>query len=83
MNIVHTDLKPQNILLDAKNVVKISDMGLAKILEVNQSSFSDNGSGSFGWQAPEVVLRKSALEENAKPDEKLRITKQVDVWSLG
>jgi serine/threonine protein kinase len=40
---------------------------------------SDNGSGSFGWQAPEILHNKNANS----PEEKTKITKKVDIWSLG
>jgi len=73
LNIVHRDIKPQNILLDPFNKIKISDMGLAKKLDIDQSSFSGRDSGSVGWQAPEI------LEGTRKG----RLTKAVDIFALG
>ncbi|CUS23526.1 LAQU0S10e02454g1_1 [Lachancea quebecensis] len=71
MKIVHRDLKPQNILvaptrkymqhLDsglAPMRVLISDFGLCKRLEPDQSSFhtkQGNASGTSGWRAPELL----------------------------
>lgn len=58
MGIVHRDLKPQNVLLTRANKAKVSDMGLSKQLQAEQSSFDGTGMGSSGWQAPEVLLQK-------------------------
>ncbi|QDZ26101.1 serine/threonine protein kinase [Chloropicon primus] len=58
MGIVHRDLKPQNVLLTSANKAKVSDMGLSKQLQAEQSSFDGTGMGSSGWQAPEVLLQK-------------------------
>ena len=39
---VHRDIKPQNILIDKRNIVKIIDMGLSKfILETTATAFLD------------------------------------------
>jgi len=48
-------------------------MGLAKKLDIDQSSFSGRDSGSVGWQAPEV------LDGSGKG----RLTKAVDIFALG
>lgn len=80
LNIVHRDLKPANILLIPSKVttsrlcVKISDMGLGKLLPSNQSSFDTDISGSLGWQPPEVI---------EKSEQRRRMTKAVDVFAMG
>ncbi|RKP05992.1 kinase-like domain-containing protein, partial [Thamnocephalis sphaerospora] len=81
LKLVHRDLKPQNILvangpgaIGMHEVrVLISDFGLCKRLEVDQSSFGDtavrHGSGTIGWRAPELLLAADCeLQENLSPD---------------
>ncbi|ORX44369.1 hypothetical protein BCR36DRAFT_301873 [Piromyces finnis] len=71
LKIVHRDIKPQNILIAApkKNQkhprVLISDFGLCKKLEDNQSSFNNTihmGAGTVGWRAPESLLLANSNE---------------------
>ncbi|KAI9640901.1 bifunctional endoribonuclease/protein kinase ire1 [Ciborinia camelliae] len=63
LRIVHRDLKPQNILVamgkNGKPRLLVSDFGLCKKLEVEQSSFggtTTNAAGTIGWRAPELLL---------------------------
>jgi serine/threonine protein kinase len=98
MHIVHRDLRPANILIDANERGKISDMGLAKRLEFDQYDFSSYGApSSTGYQAPEVLLRKSsrrpgrAEEAREKEEEKeerivaaaTTLSKKIDIFALG
>ncbi|KMU91890.1 serine/threonine-protein kinase/endoribonuclease IRE1 [Coccidioides immitis H538.4] len=67
LKIVHRDLKPQNILVAAPKARRgssvlrllISDFGLCKKLEDNQSSFratTAHAAGTSGWRAPELLV---------------------------
>ena len=52
-NIIHRDIKPENLVLDSNGYVRITDFGVAKINEEDNSSET---SGTPGYMAPEVIL---------------------------
>lgn len=68
--IIHCDIKPQNILLDENYAARISDFGLAKLLGLEQTRTSTAMRGTIGYFAPEW-FKKTA------------ITAKVDVYSFG
>ena len=68
--IIHCDIKPQNILLDDYYNARISDFGLAKRLIMNQSKTHTNIRGTKGYVAPEWFRN-------------IPITAKVDVYSYG
>jgi len=77
-NICHRDLKPENILLcsvdDANPVVKITDMGLSKLVDLG--TVLKTFCGTPQYIAPEVVTSISAFQNKT-------YTLKVDCWSLG
>jgi calcium-dependent protein kinase len=73
-NVMHCDVKPDNILLDNNFVVKLIDFGCADLIEFGLGAQKGNGkkrmvAGGMGYLAPEVMTG--------------RYSKQVDVWSAG
>ncbi|CAM8989119.1 unnamed protein product [Rhodiola kirilowii] len=67
--IVHLDIKPQNILLDEKFNAKVSDFGLSKLIDKDQSNVMTQMRGTPGYLAPEWLNSV--------------ITEKVDVYSFG
>ncbi|XP_056164372.1 probable LRR receptor-like serine/threonine-protein kinase At2g28960 [Syzygium oleosum] len=51
--IVHRDIKPTNILISANFEAKLSDFGLSKVMDVDQSFVSSEVRGTFGYVDPE------------------------------
>lgn len=68
--IIHCDIKPQNILLDDNFMAKIADFGLAKLLRANQTQTNTGIRGTRGYVAPEWFKN-------------IGITSKVDVYSFG
>ena len=50
--IIHCDIKPQNVLLDNNYTAKIADFGLAKLLMKDQTRTNTNVRGTMGYIAP-------------------------------
>src|SRR5258708_16432366 len=55
--VVHRDIKPQNILVSNKGVVKIADFGLSRSKETPTITGSDKFMGTAYYSAPEQVMR--------------------------
>lgn len=55
--VVHRDIKPQNILISNKGVVKIADFGLSRSQEAPTITGSDKFMGTAYYSAPEQVMR--------------------------
>ncbi|XP_062208176.1 G-type lectin S-receptor-like serine/threonine-protein kinase LECRK1 [Phragmites australis] len=51
--VIHCDVKPQNILMDASGRAKIADFGLAKLLLPDQTRTFTGVRGTRGYLAPE------------------------------
>uniref|UniRef100_A0A0D3FXQ4 Non-specific serine/threonine protein kinase n=1 Tax=Oryza barthii TaxID=65489 RepID=A0A0D3FXQ4_9ORYZ len=68
--IIHCDIKPQNILLDASFVPKIADFGMSKLMGRDFSQVLTMVRGTIGYLAPEWISG-------------MAISSKVDVYSYG
>ena len=69
-NIIHKDLKSDNILLDKNFHPLISDFGLSKFIENGHSHSESKNVGTLTYMAPEIIRGE-------------KYGKEVDVYSFG
>jgi 5'-AMP-activated protein kinase catalytic alpha subunit len=69
LNILHRDIKLDNIILDAEGVIKVGDFGVSKIVDNNQTMYDQCGTPAY--IAPEILRDKGYKGYG------------IDVWSAG
>uniref|UniRef100_H3C5X0 Receptor protein-tyrosine kinase n=1 Tax=Tetraodon nigroviridis TaxID=99883 RepID=H3C5X0_TETNG len=71
VRLVHRDLAARNVLVKNPNHVKITDFGLARLLDIDETEYhADGGKVPIKWMALESILQR-------------KFTHQSDVWSYG
>lgn len=52
-NIIHRDIKPQNIIMDSSGTLKVTDFGIAKAMESDKAIAGGTAMGSVHYISPE------------------------------
>lgn len=68
--VLHRDLKPQNLLINRQNELKIGDFGLARAFGIPVNTFS-NEVVTLWYRAPDVLLGSRTYSTS------------IDIWSTG
>ncbi|MFT5286772.1 MAG: serine/threonine protein kinase/formylglycine-generating enzyme required for sulfatase activity [Planctomycetota bacterium] len=70
--VIHRDLKPQNILITEDDLPKVTDFGLARIVDESALSVTGDLAGTYFYMSPEqVAAKRSGLDH------------RTDIFSLG
>ncbi|XP_008213292.1 cyclin dependent kinase 1 isoform X1 [Nasonia vitripennis] len=68
--VLHRDLKPQNLLIDKKGVIKVADFGLGRAFGIPVRVYTHEVV-TLWYRAPEILLGAN------------RYTCSIDMWSVG
>lgn len=72
-NVVHGDIKPQNILVGEDGIIKIADFGISKMMSGSSQKLAD-AAGTPAFMSPEICELTDGAEFSGQ---------LADVWALG
>ena len=67
--VLHRDIKGDNVLCNDKGEIKIADLGLSVFLS-NEQEYRTTRGGTPNWVSPEIVTG-------------VKYTKPIDIWAFG
>lgn len=70
LGVMHRDIKPQNLMINAEGTVKLCDFGQAKIISISKDKYSLDVS-TLWYRAPEILLGSENYSEAS------------DIWAIG
>ena len=68
--VIHRDLKPENVLVDKAGTLKLTDFGIARIVDNQRLTVTGTLLGSPAYMSPEYI-------DGQEPDER------ADIFSFG
>ncbi|HEY5536788.1 MAG TPA: peptidylprolyl isomerase [Ignavibacteria bacterium] len=70
-NVIHRDIKPNNIIINKEGIVKIMDFGISKNIGDNSMTSTGATIGTLYYMSPEQILRPRSIDQ------------RTDLYSLG
>ena len=71
MKVIHRDVKPSNIMVQANGTVKMTDFGIARVLGSSRLTQTGTSMGTAHYMSPEQVLGRKDIDH------------RTDIYSLG
>jgi eukaryotic-like serine/threonine-protein kinase len=68
--VIHCDIKPENIIVDSKNRIKVTDFGLAKLIGTGDLTKFRSALGSLAYMSPEQIQNRT-------------VDRRSDIFSFG
>jgi len=74
INVIHRDIKPDNIMVNHNNEAVLIDFGVSALVEQDNDEIKGNNMGSYIFFAPEMFMKsQGAVIRGVK----------TDIWALG